>query len=119
FHVARQLHGVVQSFFAVLQAVLDAIFNRLSDLQTKSRTKRAANSVPAKRKREASLLVPPDAKVNHTVHAKLRKQKLPFMDQEAGFYKFVLHGIKDLVKRHHHRLEVRFKQLQGEIRGRF
>src|SRR5277367_303229 len=48
-HITGKLHGIVQSFFAVFEAVFDAILNGFSDLQAKSRTQSFAHGVSAKR----------------------------------------------------------------------
>ena len=57
FHVAGKLHGVIQSFFAVFQAILDAVANRLRDQPAKFRTECAANRIPAQRQWQGCLLI--------------------------------------------------------------
>ena len=119
FHIASELHGVVQGFFAVLEAVFDAIFNGFSDLQTEGRPQGTADGISTQGKRETRLLIPPDAEVNDAVHTKLREEKLAFVDKEPGFDDFVLDGVEDLVEGHDDWLKVWLKEFQSEVGGGF
>src|SRR6267378_6586577 len=75
-HFAGELHGVVQGFFAVLEAVGDAVANSLRDLPADLRTQGAADGVAAERKRQAGFFLPPDAQIHDAVQSEFREEEL-------------------------------------------
>ncbi len=99
-HLACELHGVIQGFFAVFQSVSNAVADGFRDLAPELWSKHASNRIPTEWKRQSRLFLPPDAKINHAVQSFLRKEKLTLMNEQAGFDKIVLNGVDDLVEGH-------------------
>src|ERR1051325_10883806 len=101
----------------MFQSVGNAVANGFRDLASDVWPKGAPNGIATQRKRQSSLLLPPNTKIDHLVQTLFREEKLSFVDEQASFDKIVLDGINDLVKRHHYGLKVRLEEFQGEIRG--
>src|SRR5437762_3330045 len=112
FHVARELHGVFQRVFAMFKRVLDAFANRPGNQTANIRAKRFAHSVAAERKRHSCLFMPPDAEIQNFVQTHLWIEKLPFVNQQSCIDKFVPHGVKNFVKRHDDRFEIRLVKFE-------
>src|SRR5208283_174486 len=51
--------------------------------------------------------------------AKLREEKLSFMNEQTGFDNVVFHGFDDFVEGQNDRFKIRLKELQREISGSF
>src|SRR5690349_1590673 len=117
FHVARELHGVFQSIFAVLKTILDALADGPGDEAAERRTQGLANGIATQGKRQTSLLLPPDAEVDDLVEAELGEEELALVDEQAGVNKLFLHGVENFVEGHDHGLKVRLKKLEGEVSG--
>src|SRR5882762_7767349 len=66
-HFARELHGVVQGFLAVLQAVGNAVPDGLRDLTADLRAQRTSHGIASERKRQACFFLPPDAEIYDAV----------------------------------------------------
>src|SRR5271170_5696327 len=115
-HVAGELHGVLESRFAVPERIADALPDDARHLTAHLGTKSAANRVCAERQRQARLFLPPLSEINHAVQSDLRKEQLSFVNEEAGFHFLGLNRVENLVERHRDDLDVRLEEFQGEIR---
>src|SRR5208282_1494976 len=74
-HVASKLHGVVEGFFAMFEAVSDAVANGLRDQAAQFVAQSPAHGVATQGEREAGELLPPDAQVDDAMQPKLRKEE--------------------------------------------
>ena len=81
FHVSRELHGVIDRGFAMIERIGHALMNGAPDLQANRSPERAPHGVPAQRQRQPGLLDPPLSQVDHLVQSHLRKIQLPLMNQ--------------------------------------
>src|SRR6202040_4462710 len=102
-------------FFAVLEAVGDAIADRLGDLAAEFRPQCAAHRVATKGEGQASLLLPPYAKIEHPVQPHLREEGLPFVNEKASSDHLLLNSVDDFVEGHNHGFKIRFVEFESEI----
>src|SRR5258708_6905765 len=79
-HLARELHRVIQSFLAMLEAVGNTVAYGFGDQAAHIRTERAAHRVAAKRQGKIRKLLPPDTEIDHFVQSELRDRELTFVD---------------------------------------
>src|SRR5207253_944607 len=81
--IARELHGVFQSFVAMRESVLNALLERTGDGAHQFGTKIAANGVAAQRQGKARHVAPPLATVEDLLQASPAVRKLPFVDDQS------------------------------------
>src|SRR6266481_3840352 len=65
--IAGKLHGVAERFFAMINGVLDALTQRLSDAGHRFAAERAPDGVSAEWQREPGNFLPPPAEINDAV----------------------------------------------------
>ena len=118
-HLSGELHGVIQRFFAVLQAIGNAVPDGFRDLAPKTWSQGFADGVASERKRQTRLFLPPDAEINHLVQTLFLEEKLSFVNEQTGFDKIVLNCINNFVERHDHGFKVGFEKPQRKIRRGF
>src|SRR5438034_10251779 len=111
-HLSGELHGVIQRFFAVLQAIGNAVPDGFRDLAPKTWSQGFADGVASERKRQTRLFLPPDAEINHIVQTLFLEEKLSFVNEQTGFDKIVLNCINNFVERHDHGFKVGFEKPQ-------
>ena len=104
FHVARELHGVVQRFFVIVQRVLDAVAHQAAAFALNVRIERSQQRIGAERQRQivaSSSTTCPDRQRCGTAFA---VSQLRLMDDEAGIDGVLSDGVRDLVEGHRRRL---------------
>src|SRR5579862_417100 len=116
-HIARKLQRIVERRVAMLQSVGNTVANYARHLQSKLCSERAANRLGAERQRQLRGFLPPLAKVHHAVQSDLREKQLAFVNQQARFHFFGLHGIQNFVEWHGDHFDVGLEKLQREIGG--
>src|SRR5208282_2166484 len=106
-------------FFAMFEAVSDAVANGLGDQAAQFGAQSPAHGVATQGEREAGELLPPDAQVDDAMQPKLRKEELSFMNEQTRFDNIVLHGFDDFVEGQNDRFKIGLKEFEGEISGSF
>src|SRR3954462_12192612 len=109
--IARELHSILERLLAMIQRVLNALPHRCSDLRHQLWTERALDSISPQRQWQPGFAVPPFAKVEDLLHARLPKRKLAFVDDQAGAEFPGFHLRNDLIEWHNGSFDVWLKQL--------
>src|ERR1017187_9846963 len=106
FQIARELQGVIQRFFVVIEGVLDALTHQPATFALYVFGKRSQQYVASQGQRKIVGVLPPAAQIENVLKAAAAVGQLALMDDEASVDGVLAYGIQNLVERYWNLFEV-------------